>query len=511
MTQIVSADIPDKDRLLNNFFNVVGVYGALWILFHLTIVFFFGFIVWSPLLVGIFLGIGNIWSMIIDVPIGTIQRQVSSKTMLSIANGMMLLAAIIFLFLVYSSLDEGFKLSGWILEITKSFFWTGINIILLFLIGILYGTVKEIYDIVTLSYLLNHTHSWEFDSVLSKNNIAFGIWSVVGVLISIPVLAFQSQSVQFILFLLIFLIAISWVFIHYYFDNSEEVFSVNTIKNLNILEEVKNLEKSSTTYVKTTISTLDFEQAKKSLQYIILKPKQISQQFDWGDIYEKTKQEYRMMYTLVFSKTSFVPMLLWTTGSIVLFGCWDNVATTFFVKFLDEAMRNVSWVKNILQSGFVLIGILAIPAYLLQWFWIKQAQKYHRFTIITVGLFISGTALFFLAIFWWMENFLWLVLVVAMWLLNSTGYAAWYPMSQSIFAEAYSTSFARENNTTIVNADVAAAPLKILNNFANALGLIFGGALITFFGFTGMFIIYGGILIAWSVVSIKKRTVWKLQ
>jgi hypothetical protein len=69
-------------------------------------------------------------------------------------------------------------------------------------------------------------------------------------------------------------------------------------------------------------------------------------------------------------------------------------------------------------------------------------------------------------------------------LMNSTGYAAGYPMSQSIFADEYSKAFAKENNTTVINADVAAAPLKILNNFANAVGLIFGGALITFTGFT---------------------------
>jgi len=58
-------------------------------------------------------------------------------------------------------------------------------------------------------------------------------------------------------------------------------------------------------------------------------------------------------------------------------------------------------------------------------------------------------------------------------LLNSSGYAAGYPMSQSRFADEYTRSFARENNTTVINADVAAAPLKILNNFANAIGLIF--------------------------------------
>jgi hypothetical protein len=47
-------------------------------------------------------------------------------------------------------------------------------------------------------------------------------------------------------------------------------------------------------------------------------------------------------------------------------------------------------------------------------------------------------------------------------------------MSQSIFADEYSRAYAKANNTTIINADAAAAPLKILNNFANSIGLIFG-------------------------------------
>lgn len=113
--------------------------------------------------------------MCIDVPLSAIQRQSSSKTMLSVANGMMFVAAILFLYLVYSSSDAGFKLDGSILEITRNFFSNGIHFFLLFLIGILYGTVKEIYDIVTLSYLLNHADPSEYDSVLSKNNIYFGV------------------------------------------------------------------------------------------------------------------------------------------------------------------------------------------------------------------------------------------------------------------------------------------------------------------------------------------------
>ncbi len=510
MVQIVTPEIPEKERILKNYYNVLGVYGGLWIIFYLTIVFFFWFTVGSPLLVGIFLGIGNIWSMIIDVPLSTIQRQVSSKTMISIANAMMLLAAILFLYLVYSSSDVGFKLSGSMLDITRSFFTNGINIVLLLIIGILYGTIKEIYDIATLSYLLNHIDPSEYDKSLSKCDIVWWIWSYVGIFVSIPILWFQTQSVQLILFLLIFLIILSWIFIYFYFDNSREVFNLNTVKNLHIIENAKTFEKTSEQYIHKSISTIDFEKAKHGIQYVILKPKEIVKRFDWGDILEKTKQEYRMIYKLLLNQKSFVPILLWATGVILLFGCWDNVATTFFVDFLDESLQNVSWVKNIIQSWFVLIGIISIPAYVLQGYWIKKAKKFWRFNIIVLWLMLAWGALLLTAAFGGMQNLSGLVLVVWMGLINSSWYAAGYPMSQSIFIDEYNQAYANANNTSVINADASAAPLQILNNFANAVGLIFAWALITFFGFFGMLILYGSLTIAWGILGIKKRTLWKL-
>jgi len=113
-----------------------------------------------------------------------------------------------------------------------------------------------------------------------------------------------------------------------------------------------------------------------------MKPKEITGEIDWGDIINKTKVEFRMLYKLVFEKTTFVPILLWSTGCILLFGCWDTIVTTFFVTFLDEALKN-SGAQNIIRSGFILIGILAIPAYALQMFWINKADIYGKFTIIT--------------------------------------------------------------------------------------------------------------------------------
>lgn len=133
MTQIVTPELPEKAKLLKNFYNVIKVYGAIWVIFHLTIVFFFGFVVGSPLLVGIFLGIGNIWAMLISVSIGTIQRHISSKTMFGVANACMILAAIVFLYLLRTTDGLDFSINGGVLEITRTFLSTGLNIVLLLL------------------------------------------------------------------------------------------------------------------------------------------------------------------------------------------------------------------------------------------------------------------------------------------------------------------------------------------------------------------------------------------
>jgi len=203
-----------------------------------------------------------------------------------------------------------------------------------------------------------------------------------------------------------------------------------------------------------------------------MKPKELSQEIDWGDIINKTKFEYKMLYKLIFEKTTFVPILLWSTGGILLFGCWDTIVTTFFVTYLDEALKN-SGVQNIIRSGFILIGILAVPAYALQMFWIKKAEAYGKFNIITLGIFMSAIALYGLAVAGSFESLLGLIIVLGLGMLNSTGYAAGYPMSQSIFADEYNKAYARVTESNIINADVSAAPMKIVNNFANAVGLIF--------------------------------------
>jgi len=78
---------------------------------------------------------------------------------------------------------------------------------------------------------------------------------------------------------------------------------------------------------------------------------------------EKTKHEFKSLYKLIIDEKSFVPILFWTTGGIFVFGCWDTIVMTFFINYLEDALKEAPQLKNIIQSGFILIGILAIPAY----------------------------------------------------------------------------------------------------------------------------------------------------
>lgn len=53
----------------NNLHLVSACIGFVWMLFHFTVVFFFTLNLGSPLLVGLFLGLGNIVALLIDIPV----------------------------------------------------------------------------------------------------------------------------------------------------------------------------------------------------------------------------------------------------------------------------------------------------------------------------------------------------------------------------------------------------------------------------------------------------------
>lgn len=81
----------ETDRIRRkNLFYVSSFIGFVWMLFHFTVVFFFGIQLGSAILVGLFLGFGNLVSLVLDIPVGILQRYFYAKR-LYLFSGMAML------------------------------------------------------------------------------------------------------------------------------------------------------------------------------------------------------------------------------------------------------------------------------------------------------------------------------------------------------------------------------------------------------------------------------------
>lgn len=81
---------------LRNFYITNSFQGFVWMIFHFSVVFFFGFLLNNLVLVGLFLGFANMIAFAIDVPLGIIQRYISTRRMFIIAAISQLIATGIF-------------------------------------------------------------------------------------------------------------------------------------------------------------------------------------------------------------------------------------------------------------------------------------------------------------------------------------------------------------------------------------------------------------------------------
>ena len=154
-------------------------------IFHFSVVFFFGFLLDNIALVGIFLGFANLVAFGIDVPLGIVQRYVPTRRMFIIAAISQLIATGIFFGFIF----KVFGLIHWAVGTvvptdmlrsgTDWFFGSAINMVGVIVAAICYGLTKEINDVSTYGYILSHANPSEYATILARNNITFGIGSLL--------------------------------------------------------------------------------------------------------------------------------------------------------------------------------------------------------------------------------------------------------------------------------------------------------------------------------------------
>ena len=127
--------------------------------------------------------------MLLDIPIGILQRYYSTKKLFIIAALSQLVAVAIFFNFIYGVFSIAGDIGQMIVPegfsgIISWFFSSALNWVLIIIASFCYGLTKEINDISTFGYILSHAHPSEYGKILARNNITYGMGALVGLVLS---------------------------------------------------------------------------------------------------------------------------------------------------------------------------------------------------------------------------------------------------------------------------------------------------------------------------------------
>ncbi len=450
-TIITVAKSLDSTKLKNLFWTVVML-NFIWMFFHFTVVFFFTLQLNSVALVWFFLWIWNLFAFILDIPIWIIQNYFKSKTLYIIASISQLVAMLIFTFLILQVSIEIAK-TTWLSDNSYVWllFWNWLNILLLLIASFCYWLTKELQDVTTLSYILNNANPSQYNSILSKNNIAMWIWSLIWLVLSWIVLTYKPILIIIVMIIFIWIIIL---FTKKYFDNSEKSFNLIDVYNFTISQTKEWFRKKIT----KTVNKIELKNIISSTKYLFLKPVAQKSWLSFEKLMNETKKSMILTYK-VLSRTDSPLIVYWSMTVLLTFWFRDTFASIFLIDFLNNIKE---W------WSYILLWIIAIPAFWLQWFFSKLAWKFWNLNIANLWLILSWTSL----VFMWLYSNSSILLIMFCALLNSVWYAACMWLSQSVFLDSYNKSYADFNNLKEIDANSSAAPMKILQNLANVFWLV---------------------------------------
>lgn len=517
--EYISIDNKEIELKKQNLFFTNAFFGFVWLNFHFSIIFFFWIILWSPLLVWLFLWLWSLVALVLDIPIGEIQKYFKPKTLLITSASLMIIVWLIFLKFIWfynvltieTSSDALLGGVALVENVFSRFLNDAFNLVLALVAAALYWIAKETFDITILSYVMSSSSPNEYPEILSMSNTYFGVGSLMWLIVSWIILAFRPDIAALCLIFFIFALL---VFVIYYFDNPKELDIKNKLMQLNVTKIQENISnniaqlKNIETY-KQQLNKEQLQEFAAKSKAIFLKPLQLKDAISFPDLMKWTVEAFQDTFSVLFSKP-FKIFLIWLFSLIILFWFWDTFIATFQVEFLDKIIqinednfivKNIRW----LISWYILLALLIIPVFTTQLFFIRTSKKVGLINLLIVWTLASWVAIFCFGAY----SSLWILMCFG--LVNSLWYAAVMPLAQATFGEKYNEVYAEKKWLTEIDANASAAPLKITQNLANIIWLMFGWLFIAVLGFNWFFYVFWSILvILWvvSIIYIKKLKEW---
>ena len=505
-TLVISTNTALDGYRLRNFYLTNAFQGFVWMVFHFSVVFFFTFQLKSVALVGIFLWFANLIAFFLDIPVWILQRYYSTKKLFIIGAISQLIAVGIFFNFIYDVFSVAWDVGKMIIPegfsgIISWFFSDALNWILIILASFCYWLTKEMNDISTFWYILSHAHPSEYARILARNNITYGLGSLLGLVISGFILS--TNPTIAIIFLGV-IISLFLIFTYRFFDNAAESVELSDITWFTVGIGKVNAENVKE-YLSEKISSVDLAKIVSNAQYIFLKPRQKSTTpLDTKIFVQEVIETGKIIYKIMWHMPPYM-ILYWTMSLVLIFGFWDTFASTFLISFLDDIKHGWS---------YILLAFIAIPALGLQEISWRVAERVGVKTVAFLGLGLSWTSLIAMGILAFIAdgNFQGTMTIVflALALINSMGYACGMALGQNQFLDAYNKIFAKTQNLKEIDANASAGPMKILQNAANVIWLVMGGFLLEIFGYSGFFFLFGASIIGVLIWSIRVKDMIKV-
>lgn len=488
----------------NKRFNLnvaVGLLSFSTMLFHFAAVFFFTFKLKSLILVWIFLWLGNFFAFLLDVPISIFQKYAKPKTLLWLWAISQIVAMFIFSSFIFWFEFASETASEGIVDTASNFvFWGFINYLLLLLAAFCYGFNREINDITFLSYILGKANPSQYASIIAQKNLYIWIGSLAWLLLSWFILTFEPKLI--IVFLIVVLVAITFASLKS-FDSEEKAINLWDVKKFKVYFDKNGLDTAkkdiSDSFSETkdaivqSVKSVDLKETLWSTKYIFIKPVTVNKKMiTISELAIQTKEEFiEIVKTLSYAKNTSL-IVYWSFIMVLIFGFWDTFASTFLLEFLDQLKPGWS---------YIFLAIIALPAFALQDFFASLSEKVGVYKIANIGLFISGASLLVMSFFAGEKPELFLVMPLA--LLNSVWYAICMSLSVSVFLESYNKTYAQRKELTQVDANASAAPMKILQNLANVVGLVLWWIVLSIIDYNWFFALFWASILYFLFWSFK--------
>lgn len=464
-----------------NLFLTIVISNYIWMIFHFTVVFFFTFQLKSLSMVGIFLGIWNVFSILFDISIWIIQKYFKPKTIFIASFILQILTMLIFVYFtlwVWKYIEKTLIPDGmWIIsDWLALFLWDWINILLLIIATLFYGVSKEMQEVTLVSYILNNANHSQYIGLIAKKNLWTWIWAFVWLVLSWFIL---MLSPNFIIILTVLILISTIYFTKAFFDTKDKTLDLNEIKKFLVFldkSDKNNLWINQKNKVEKIVNKDELKNIIDAWKYLFLKPAPVKSWLSIKMLMEETKKEFIMTYK-IFMNSSNSLMIYWCIIMLITFGFWDTFASTFLIKFLDN-LWNGMW--------YILLWFIAIPAFWLQKYFSSLSKRYWIYNISNLWLVISGISLFFMWIFSESTN---VFLIVFLAVLNSVWYAACMTLSQAWFLEFYNKAFAEYNNLKEIDSNASSAPFKMISNLSSVIWFLLGWILLSTFHYIWAFIL----------------------